>query len=674
MARFDRSTWLRLARWGLAATLLLALARGAVAEERHALVVAIDGDDVLVDAGKPAGLLRGAPVQVFHLVIAKHPTTGKPVKAAFPIGGATVLEAGTALSLLSIGDPALRARLVVGDEVRFQPRTADEPGPGPQPGPGPGPGPGPAEPTDEPVPSPSPAGTGPVASADAEALETQARQALVNGQYAEALARAAAAVEKDPRRPQALQIAGVAACYVGRVDLAARYAARLVMARQTVVRQVCMRRGTPLPTTLAAGEVPSVGSATPGPGPAPAARPDPQLLEELAATFGAAAGQSQEQAYRVWQQYLERHPDSPFAPRVRQELAQRVAEAGGPTPALNTPARGYHHQPATRIEAGHPLAVAIAIGVDERPREVWLHHRRAGASTWQRRTLERDGDGYLRTTVPAAEVQAPGLEYFVEARTGDDAVSSVVADEAAPIEVEVTETVALTAPRRRGLSRVSALVEHVDFNSFGAAAPDRYTMIEVDFAYRFKGPVYAMRVGLGTLQGQGGALDAYGGADNTEDCPNREECRERTFTYAYSELEFRAQKNLSVSGRVYAGGLQKPRVGSSDEVRRSAFGFMGAVRIGEERGTNLSLGIANVNDFGTTGELKLQWGKVARLPLTGIVQATNLPSGEELGVRLAIEAGYKATSWFYPTLRISYNARTINHAGLGAGLAMVFDW
>ncbi len=668
MARFDRSTWLRLARWGLPAVLLVALPRWAAAEERHALVVAIDGDDVLVDAGKPAGLLRGSPVQVFHLVIAKHPTTGKPVKAAFPIGGATVLEAGTALSLLSIGDPALRARLVVGDEVRFQPRTADEPGPAPQPGPEP------AEPTDEPVPSPSPGvgGVGPVASSDAETLETQARQALVNGQYAEALARAAAAVEKDPRRPQALQIAGVAACYVGRVDLAARYAARLVAARQTVVRQVCMRRGTPLPTTLAAGEVPSPGSATPGPGPAPAARPDPQLLEELAATFGAAAGQSQEQAYRVWQEYLERHPDSPFAPRVRQELAQRSAEAGGSPGALNTPARGYHHQPATRLEAGHPLAVAIAIGVDEKPREVWLHHRRAGASTWQRRTLERDGDGYLRTTVPGPEVQAPGLEYFVEARTGDDAVSSVVADEAAPIEVEVTEAVALKAPRRRGLSRVSSLVEHVDFNTGGGA--DKYTMVEVDFAYRFMGPIYAMRVGLGTLQGEGGALDSYGGADNTDDCPNKEECRERAFTYAYTELEFRAQKNLSVSGRVYAGGLQKPSTGSAEEVRRSAFGFMGSVRIGEERGTNLSLGIANVNDFGTTGELKLQWGKVARLPITGIVQATNLPAGEELGFRGAIEVGYQATSWFYPTLRVGYNARTINHAGLAAGLALVFDW
>ena len=640
---------------------LLVVALGvepAAAEERHALVVAVQGDDVLVDAGKPNGLHRGVPVSVFHIVLAKHPVTGKLVRGAFPIGRASVLEAGTGLSLLEVTDEALQARLVVGDEIRFEP--GQPPAPVVR---------RPAAPV--PVPVPAPAAGGP-SRASAEQLENESRRLLIAGQYAEALAQAAAAVELQPDRPQALQIAGVAACYVGRADLAAQYAGRLGGERQRVVRQVCTRRGTPLANVLASGPLPATGDVRPAAVAVPAG-PDPELVEELADTFGQAAGRSAEQATQVWQDYLTRHPDSPFAARVRQEMAQRAADMGAAAPALDVPGRGFHHQPASRIEAGQPLSIVVALGRDENPREVWLHYRSSGAATWQQRSFERSGDGYLRADLPPTEVRAPGVEYFAEARYGDAQVIAVVGSDVSPVEIEVTPTVEVRAAPRAGRSRVSTLVEHVDFNT-GGAGPDRYTMVEVDFMYRFMSPVYAMRVGLGTLQGQGGALDSYGGSDHTGACASESACRERSFTYAYTELEFRAQKNLAVAGRIYAGGLSKPSTNNALETREDGFGLMGWVRIGEERGTNLSLGLANVSDFGTTGELKLQWGKVQKLPITGIVQATNLPAGKELGFRGALEVGYQVTRWFYPTVRVGYNARTIRHAGLAGGVALVFDW
>ena len=65
------------------------------------------------------------------------------------------------------------------------------------------------------------------------------------------------------------------------------------------------------------------------------------------------------------------------------------------------------------------------------------------------------------------------------------------------------------------------------------------------------------------------------------------------------------------------------------------------------------------------------------MPLVEQQEGGLVPSArpqEQLGFRGAIEVGYKATSWFYPTLRVGYNARTINHAGFAAGLALVFDW
>ena len=53
---------------------------------------------------------------------------------------------------------------------------------------------------------------------------------------------------------------------------------------------------------------------------------------------------------------------------------------------------------------------------------------------------------------------------------------------------------------------------------------------------------------------------------------------------------------------------------------------------------------------------------------------TDRPNRGNLGVRLATSIGWRALPWFYPTLNISYQARTVVHSGVGAGLGMVFDW
>ena len=51
-----------------------------------------------------------------------------------------------------------------------------------------------------------------------------------------------------------------------------------------------------------------------------------------------------------------------------------------------------------------------------------------------------------------------------------------------------------------------------------------------------------------------------------------------------------------------------------------------------------------------------------------------MPVPENFGVRLIGDVGYRSLSWFYPSLRLSYQARDIDHAGVSGGLAMNFDW
>jgi hypothetical protein len=53
-----------------------------------------------------------------------------------------------------------------------------------------------------------------------------------------------------------------------------------------------------------------------------------------------------------------------------------------------------------------------------------------------------------------------------------------------------------------------------------------------------------------------------------------------------------------------------------------------------------------------------------------------MPVPEDFGVRLIGDIGWRSRdiAWFYPSLRLSYQARDIDHAGLSGGLAMNFDW
>ena len=47
---------------------------------------------------------------------------------------------------------------------------------------------------------------------------------------------------------------------------------------------------------------------------------------------------------------------------------------------------------------------------------------------------------------------------------------------------------------------------------------------------------------------------------------------------------------------------------------------------------------------------------------------------EDFGVRLIADIGWRRLAWFYPSARVSYQARDIDHAGVSGGFALNFDW
>jgi hypothetical protein len=223
---------------------------------------------------------------------------------------------------------------------------------------------------------------------------------------------------------------------------------------------------------------------------------------------------------------------------------------------------------------------------------------------------------------------------------------------------------------------VSLFVDLVDFDGLGSEW-DQYLHGEVDFMYRFFRPIYSLRLGFGTMSGTGGPKDVID-ADPDGECMSDGErmCRKVGFNFGYAELELRLGDLVAVMARPQFGSAYNDTSPSTDEDREffQAFGVRGRVRIGHELGSNLILGASTTRRLGKVFEGAFTWDVIPRWPIVLSVQVTDQPVVEDYGVRLISDIGWRGVSWLYPSLRLAYQARDIDHAGASLGAAVNFDW
>jgi hypothetical protein len=411
----------------------------------------------------------------------------------------------------------------------------------------------------------------------------------------------------------------------------------------------------------------------PDPEPEPEQQPDeaPPELEPLPVVDGETsaalavwrdtAGKRVDVRIAAWQRYLERNPESAFRAQVEDELVilREYHDKFPPEAAMREPrVSGVAHSAPTR--ASHGVAIPLAFAI-ERPEQVvtaWIHYRRAGDETYRRTDLHRDGDAYLRANLPEEAVRAPGIEYFVEVATHAGNVGTAVGTAAAPMRVEVE-----APPRtelfveRRNRSRVTLRSSYMSFDTFddrdpeGGDRTDEFWQFEADFFLRLYRRVYGIRTGFGVINGKGGLADA------TDPEP-------AGFNYGYTELEFRATDAVSFMSRLTAG-LGREGLG---------FGVEGRLRAGREDATNITFAASTLEEIGWLTEIRMQWAVVPHFPVGLAVGATDRPNRGDVGVRLSADIGWSAIDWVQPTLRLSYQGRTVEHSGVGAGLGLVFDW
>ncbi len=414
-----------------------------------------------------------------------------------------------------------------------------------------------------------------------------------------------------------------------------------------------------------------------------------------------------------WLALLRDDPRSPYTAAVQREIAtlkkqiavreQALAKARSDSTADRAPRIArlaamlptdtdavLAIAPIVKAEPGKPLAIAFLVRDPERVTRAWLYVRPPGAPGFKRLDLAPDGDAYLRATLDGDMVRAPGVQWYVEGTVGAEGTETepLLGSQSAPNTISVERAVA-EAPIEEGRSHIDAHIDYVDFDGGFGKGYDQYYQAEIDFTYRFLSPVYAVRLGFGTLGGMGGPKDVID-EDMTDRCLDEAgnfRCKSVSFSYVYTEVEYRIRPNVAVMLRPQAGLLTTDVMASSRDPRRCAgasnvegcqfvtgFGGRVRVRLGDESSTNLVIGAGFTDGVGTLLEAAYNWRPHPVVPIQLSVNVTDQPVPENFGVRLIGDVGWRKLSWFYPSLRLSYQARDIDHAGFSGGLAMNFDW
>lgn len=466
------------------------------------------------------------------------------------------------------------------------------------------------------------------------------------------------------------------------------------------------------------------GPTAPGPAPGGGPRVPGAPIdhdERARAAWQDTLGRPLEQRIARWRELLAADPRTPYRAAIQREIASleqqlaarqaaltaaasrsvptraaRIAHLAAQLPEATdapiTPDAPIAVAPLRAVVPGRPIQLAFAVRRPEQIARAWLYVRAPGEAGFRRLDLTADGDAYLRGTIPAAQVAGPSLAWYVEAAPA--AVAGAPEPEPVPVlgsqeqprtitvEPEVAE-----APVQRGRSHIDAHVDYVDFDGQLATGFDQYYQAEIDFTYRFLTPVYAVRLGFGTMSGTGGPKDIID-ADPMGECRDGAgvyRCKRVTFSYVYTELEHRLRPNVAIMIRPQAGlvasDVEAGRGGgrcTSSDIEGCEFltGFGGRIRVrlGDESGTNLVIGAAFTRRVGTLLEAAYHWRPTPVVPVQLSVQVTDQPVPEDFGVRLIADVGWRRLPWFYPSARLSYQARDIDHAGVSGGFAMNFDW
>jgi hypothetical protein len=341
------------------------------------------------------------------------------------------------------------------------------------------------------------------------------------------------------------------------------------------------------------------------------------------------------------------HPRSRFARVLREEMeALRAPVHAEKTYQWSAPK-------LDRVRAGKPQSFAVEL--DPAFVGAVVHVRHKGAAGYRSLPMENVGPRYWAATLPGDAITDGGMEYFVEGVPKESAAVAVIGTAATPRDVVVEALPG--SPRPPGtLAQVSLQSEYASFN--GKRANDYVWQTEGSVGWRLQDVgIRAIRSGFGVLRGEGGPVKEL---DELGQAPTKV-----GLTYGYVEAEFAPSHSYAFIARPILGLRERGITG----------GALAFVRIGNDLATNLSVGGEVLGSVGQRGIVQLDWRTIKRVPVVLRTEVTNMPANSsDVGARAIAQVGYQLTNELVLAVRGSYQGRTINHAGPGAGLAVSYQW
>ncbi|MFM7200545.1 MAG: hypothetical protein ACKO6N_07125 [Myxococcota bacterium] len=187
---------------------------------------------------------------------------------------------------------------------------------------------------------------------------------------------------------------------------------------------------------------------------------------------------------------------------------------------------------------------------------------------------------------------------------------------------------------------------------------DHYTRLQSDFTYRVFRGLYAVRFGIGSLNGRGETGYDYDLGTT--------EYGDVAFYYGYTQLEFRFSPYFSLMPTLQLG-LNNDGVG---------YGFGGNMRIGPELGTNIVVSGSAAAYVG--GQLGLSYNHYIneRLVLSGKAAWENFVTGSSSpgSVRVMLGAHYDLTPKLQLDVSAGLGGRDIDNMGPTAMLGLSYNF
>lgn len=277
------------------------------------------------------------------------------------------------------------------------------------------------------------------------------------------------------------------------------------------------------------------------------------------------------------------------------------------------------------------------------------------------------GERAYEAVIPRELAVPPGFAYFVTERLADGSERAVFADLAAPHPVRVTRPAAEEDELRRLAARdgqrstVTLSADAIDFGDrelggTSGEVHDRYYRIEAGYAYSFLTRIESIQLSLVRVRGQGATWTEGEPALVAETSPG--------IDYGRAEVTLLAHDEVRLCGALLLGASQ----------RGFEYGGGGTLLLGDPHAMNVELGVERVTTLGTTGRLRLGFAAFERVPMGAAIEVSTFPTGDDSGVRLLYDVGYRFGPITQLTLRAGYQGRTSVTGGPALGASFEYGF